>query len=257
MILTLGIKSSIYYPRRVLAQSFIQCFRILLLATVYSFVYQNIKIETPITVQMAVCSIAAYFCLLSIRFKNLFDAINDDIKLGNIEVMLNRPVNYLVYRIINQLGNDLFAFVVPVIFSFLLIPIIVGVPQIQLNILYVLGIIAVSLLGLLVVALLYAVIGFTAFWIEDARPVYWLVDKGVLLLGGSYLPIAFYPEWLKLFVYFTPFGSSMFVSHIFYPDFLEKLPMLLASQIFWIIVLIWLNSMVFKKAKTHLTINGG
>jgi ABC-type uncharacterized transport system permease subunit len=256
-IFLIALKSSVYFRSRIIAQGLMQVFRLAILAAAYSFVFQSVKVNSNITVQMAVWSIAAYFTILSIRFKNLFMDINDDVKMGNIEVLLNRPVNYLIYRIINQLGSDIFGVMIPLVFCFIFLPVYIGFPQIHADFLWFMAVAAVSILGLAVGALMYSVIGFAAFWIEDARPVYWILDKFVLLLGGSYLPIVFFPDWVKTLVYTTPFGASMYVSHVFYPDFMTRLPWLLLSQIIWIVLLGLFSAWVFSRARLRLVVNGG
>jgi len=254
---SIAFKASIFFRNRILAQALVQIFRITILMLVYSFVYSQVNVNSDVTLQVAVWSIAAYFCVLSIRFKNLFNDINYDIKSGNIEVILSRPLNYLGYRIVNQLGSDINSFLLPVVASFIILPIAIGFPQVTVTIPYLLGVLAVIILGLLVGALLYSLVGLAAFWLEDATPVYWIIDKGVLLLGGSYLPIAFYPEFMKLLVYYSPFGASMFVSHIFYSNFLNKLPFLLLAQIGWIVILLIVINIVYRRAYKQLTVNGG
>ncbi len=256
-IFKISAKASVFFQRRIIAQGILQAFRMGILAATYIFVYQSVKVNSNVTVQMAVWSIAAYFTLLSIRFKNLFDDINNDIKLGNIEVLLNRPVNYLYYRIVNQIGSDIFSLIIPILFCFTLLPLFLGFPQVQITPEYIVSALAVSLMGLAIGALMYAVIGFSAFWIEDGMVVYWILDKFVLLLGGAYLPIVFLPDWMQSLVYNTPFGASMFVSHIFYPDFMTRLPAMLVTQVIWIIILGLFNYWVFNKARSRLVVNGG
>jgi ABC-2 type transport system permease protein len=256
-IFTAAFKASVYFKNRILAQALIQVFRITILMLVYAFVYSKLDVSGPVTLQIAVWSIAAYFCVLSIRFKNLFYDINQDIKSGNIEVLLSRPVNYVAYRIINQIGGDISSFLLPVCATFVLLPIFIGFPGVTVTIPYLLSVVVIIILGLFVGSLLYTLVGFAAFWLEDATPVYWIIDKGVLLLGGSYLPVAFYPDFMKLLVYYSPFGASMFVSQIFYTDYLGKLPMLITSQLVWIVILLIVVRIVYKKAVKQLTINGG
>lgn len=256
-VFRIAFRASVFFKNKMLAQAFIQLFRITILMSVYSFVFKTLQVSGTITLQIAVWSIAAYFCLLSIRFRNLFNEINADITSGNIEVILSRPVNYLAYRIINQVGGDFSSFLIPVCGCFILLPPLIGFPELTITPLYIIGVIAVTVLGVIVGALMYSLVGFAAFWIEDATPVYWLVDKGVLLLGGSYLPVAFYPEFMQMLAQYSPFGASMFISHIFYSDFLEKLPILLLSQLFWIVILYIAVTLVFRKAVRRLNVNGG
>src|SRR5690606_30324810 len=67
-------------------------------------------------------------------------------------------------------------------------------------------------LGLLAVALLVVVgtgVGLTAFWLQDASPVYWVWQKLLFTLGGLILPLALYPDWLAALARWTPFAAAL------------------------------------------------
>lgn len=111
--------------------------------------------------------------------------------------------------------------------------------------------------GTLVSAMLYILIVLPALWIDDAQPLYWLVDKAILIFGGAYIPIALLPKSFQNFANLTPFGAPMFATQMFYPDFSERWFLLFAVQLFWIIVLLFSISIVFSKAQFKLSVNGG
>jgi ABC-type uncharacterized transport system permease subunit len=94
-------------------------------------------------------------------------------------------------------------------------------------------------------------------WIDDAAPFYWIIDKSILIFGGSYVPLALLPKTFQTFANLTPFGAPMFATQMFYPNFSEQWLSLFAVQIFWIGVLFLVISFVFSRAQLKLSINGG
>ena len=107
------------------------------------------------------------------------------------------------------------------------------------------------------IIIIYGIVGLFAFWIEEVAPIFWIVDKSVMVLGGSYLPVALFPNFLYKIAIYSPFGASMFVSQIVYDTWKVNWMGLVLIQIFWIIILgifmIWL----FKRAKDKVSVNGG
>jgi ABC-type uncharacterized transport system permease subunit len=105
--------------------------------------------------------------------------------------------------------------------------------------------------------LLYSLIGVLAFWIEDINPIYWLIDKAVMILGGSYLPIALFPPLMYKIALFSPFGASQFITHSVNESWKSSWYILILIQLFWIIIsgicLYWL----YNKAKKRISVNGG
>jgi tetratricopeptide (TPR) repeat protein len=54
------------------------------------------------------------------------------------------------------------------------------------------------------------VIGITAFWLQDASPVYWIWQKLMFVFGGLILPLDAYPEWLREIAAWTPFHALVY-----------------------------------------------
>ena len=79
---------------------------------------------------------------------------------------------------------------------------------------------------------------------DNSEPVYFLVSKLIMIFGGAWVPVAFFPKALQLFAEFSPFGGAMAVSFTMYPNFTERFPLLIFNIVFWIIVSIILVRVV-------------
>ena len=96
-----------------------------------------------------------------------------------------------------------------------------------------------------------------AFWVEDINPIFWIVDKFVMILGGSYLPIALFPRFMFNIAKYSPFGASMFVTHTVYDTWKTDWYVLCGIQLVWILMLGLFLYWLFNKAKKKVSVNGG
>ena len=84
-----------------------------------------------------------------------------------------------------------------------------------------------------------------------------MVDKTVMILGGSYLPIALFPAFMYKLALYSPFGASQFVTHTVHKTWQTTWYQLIGIQIFWIILSGIIVYFMFEKAKKKVSVNGG
>ncbi|MBI2888953.1 MAG: hypothetical protein HYY10_03465 [Candidatus Liptonbacteria bacterium] len=254
---TFSVKEVFYYPRKLQVTAIIVPFRILIMLVIYSYAFQYLGTTiNGIDAKIAVWSIAVYHILLFTQFRGIFKTINEEIRRGHLDTQLNKPYHYLIYKFWEQLGKGLPNFIVGVITVVPLLYMLTGgFPHISLF-----GFLSALVLiigGTLVSAAVYILIVLPALWIDDAVPLYWVVDKAILILGGSYIPLVLLPPPFQLFANLTPFGAPMFATQMFNPGFSSYWAGLLLTQIAWIGILLLLIYSVFSAARKRLSINGG
>ncbi len=257
-VFTLSLKESLYYPNRLLASVCIAAFRVVMMLLIYSYVFRYIgRTVNGIDAATAIWSIAIYHLLLYAQFRAVFKIINDEVRRGELEVQLNKPYAYLFYKFWEQLGRGIpnfivvAAVVVPLLLAFL-----GGAPE-AFSVLRFFAGVLLAVGGTIVSAALYMLIALPALWIDDAQPIYWIADKAVLILGGSYVPLALLPGVFHTLANFTPFGAPMFATQMFNPDFSSRWWQLALLQGFWIAVLGGAAIFLFEKARKKLSVNGG
>lgn len=96
----------------------------------------------------------------------------------------------------------------------------------------------------------------SAFWLLDARGVFavWGVVGGVL--SGLVIPLAWFPEWARTALAFTP-APSLFQTPI--DVFLERGEPVgaLAGQAFWAVLLLGIGRVVLHRGSRRLVVQGG
>ena len=124
-------------------------------------------------------------------------------------------------------------------------------------ILFIPSIIVTLFLGQILGLIIYSLIGLLAFFIEDVRPIYWIVDKLVMVLGGSYLPISMFPRFMKIIAFISPLGAINFASSTVYESFNDEYMVRIGLQVLWIIIFGIILKYLYKKSREKAMINGG
>ena len=248
----------LFYPGRLFVDTLAVVARCGVLLVLYSYVFQvNDGVIHSTTFQVVAWSIFFYFALSALRLRDISREIMKDVQSGNVEVLFSKPVSYLSYRMWWQVGSGLYPFIVILLFGSLILALTIGVPATMSLSIFAPTLFAVVLLGAMLLLCLYAIVGLLAFWIEDINPVFWVVDKTIMILGGSYLPVALFPDFMYAIALYSPFGASKFVTHTVYESWSAEWLFKLGLQAGWVFVMGLLVAVLFILAKRSVSVNGG
>ena len=186
----------------------------------------------------------------------IFIDISEDVKDGTIAYQLCRPYSYIGYWVSRAMGENLVKLVPMLLEGFILASLMVGVLPGYLAALPI-GLLAITG-GLLVGTLMKVVIGLLAFWFEEVMPFWWILQKLVFVIGGMFIPIDFYPDWLQGIAKATPFAfvaywpASTFVAFSW-----ERAWTTLAGLAIYTVVFAGLAAAIFRAAVRKLHVQGG
>jgi ABC-2 type transport system permease protein len=249
-------KSIAYFKSKLIIDSLATLFRVLVLILVYVNIYKIAPSAGNILpYKSALWSMGGYFFALAFSTRRLFSYLSQLIYTGDIEIYLTRPLNVIVFNAAKIIGENLIQTTITGVTIVAVLLFTVGAPE-NLSFALILWGIVVLALGLVVDFIIAAIIGLSAFWLENATPIYRIVDKFILILGGSYVPVAFFPEILKNISLYSPFGATRYIAYLFYPDFLDRPFLYVSLQLFWIIVLAVVMVSLYAKGQKHLSVNG-
>lgn len=251
-------QEAFFVPEKLAAAVFVLCLRLGLLFSIYRIAYTMSGREPQgIPFASAIWSIGAYFVLLSIMIRQIYKDISGDIQQGTIEVRLGKPYSYPLAVIAKRVGRGLPDVGISLLVTIGILGFMVGAPPVSFSPLWFIQVGLLVVGGLVLASLLYVLVGLSAFWLEDAEPVYWISDKFVMLLGGAYVPVLLFPAWLKGLAIWSPFGGYMFAAQAFHRSFSEMWLRLFCSQLLWITILSVVVTVVFRAARRRVSINGG
>ena len=201
-------------------------------------------------------SMFIYFCIMTLNLRSLDRLIMNEVKSGNVEVFMNKPINYLYFSFYKVIGQGLYSFIFISILGSIVMCFTVGIPNLNLSI-FIPTFIITFILGQILALILYGIIGVLAFFVQDNRPIHWIVDKFVMILGGSYLPVSMFPNFMKVIAFISPFGAINFATSTVYTSWNNEFIVRIVLQIVWIIILGILLAFIFNKAKKKINVNGG
>lgn len=257
-ILKTLIKDRMHYPGRLIVDTLSVIARFGVLIILYSYVFKiNGGLINNTTFVVTAWSMFFYFSFMILGLRSIAKFIMQDVKSGNVEVLFSKPISYIFYRFWWQIGLGLYSFIVITIVGGLALYLAIGFPSTFGTSIFIVTVPLVFLGGVILSLILYTIVGLLAFWIEDVNPVFWIVDKAVMILGGSYLPVALFPLLMYKIALYSPFGASQFLTHSVYESWQGNWCELISIQFFWIIILGFILYFVFKGAKKKVSVNGG
>jgi len=228
------------------------------LIILYSYVFKiNDGLIKNTTFVVTAWSMFFYFSFMILGLRNISKVIMHDVKTGNVEVLFSKPISYLFYRFWWQIGLGLYSFVVITIVGGLSLYLAIGFPSTFTSSIFLFTVPFIFLGGVILSLILYGIVGLLAFWIQDINPVFWIVDKAVMILGGSYLPVALFPLIMYKIALYSPFGASQFLTHSVYESWQSNWYELFSIQFLWIMILGFILYFMFKGAKKKVSVNGG
>ena len=98
-----------------------------------------------------------------------------------------------------------------------------------------------------------------AFWLVEIRGLMllWMITAG--LLCGLYLPVPWFPDWLRTIATWSPFPSMLqqpidiLAGRVVGADIATSL----AIQVFWVAALLGLGQVVLRAGRRRLEVQGG
>lgn len=241
---------------------FFQMFNHVVFMIFVFFLYKNIYLISPgisnrIPLSNAIWSMSMYFVVFWLGLRELQKTFRKDILSGDVEVYLLRPMHYVWQKVIQQLGAGILPFTFALTTSFIISFLLVGFPVINTGpIIFIVLIIIIFILSQILTAIIYIIAGLSAFWLQDSEPVYFIVSKLIMIFGGAWVPVAFFPHPLQVFAEYSPFGASLALSFSMYPNFSERFSFWVGINLFWIILLGILAYFLSKSAYKRLSVNG-
>ena len=181
--------------------------------------------------------------------------VSTSVKDGSIAYSLCRPYSLVGFLLASSVGEGLLAAAVNLLAGGTVAWLTAGPPPWLAS--WPFAALAVAAAWLINFSI-SALIGLSAFLVEEVSPFEWIHNKFVLVLGGLLLPVDFFPHWLRTislalpFAYVTYAPARIFVSH--HPS---QVLWLLAGQGVWLAVFACLLPLAYKLAVRRLTINGG
>jgi ABC-2 type transport system permease protein len=181
--------------------------------------------------------------------------MSENVKDGSIAYILNKPYDFLWYQFSTAMGETIFRALLNALFGGLTVWFLVGGPNHPEGFLIAIP----AILGAWVLHFcINAMIGLSAFVVEDVSAFTWIYQKLAFIFGGMLIPLDFYPQWLQVIAKAMPFASAIYApSRLFVTPSVALFINVMSLQLIWILVLSVILAVVYRRGLTQLTVNGG
>lgn len=181
-----------------------------------------------------------------------------EIKNGTVVARCIRPVSFLSQNVADMAGSLLVQgitnlFLVQFIFliwreSFLL-------PAFSALLLFI----PCTGLALLLRILLVDVFSLLCFYSTGHLGITWTRTALFDFFSGALIPVAMFPQWLKLISYMTPFPYMIQVpiALLLGQELPVSIPSMFLIQVFWVMIFLSLHCMLYRIARKNMVIAGG
>lgn len=182
--------------------------------------------------------------------------IEDDIKTGTVAYTLIRPLHFVWYQCSVYCGESFGHFVFNALVGTLVAVLLAGAPPLPWPFLP-----AVALVMLLAFLLQFFVkmsIALLAFFVEDTGPFFWVYSKILFTVGGLFVPLDMYPEWLRRIALALPFNFVLYQpARLFVAFDTGAFLSVVAAQVLWIALLMGLAFFIYGQGVKRINVNGG
>jgi ABC-2 type transport system permease protein len=194
---------------------------------------------------------------LLVGFKSgLVAEISEQVLDGSIASRMTKPYSLPIALLAEHAGTVLFGSIGALIF---MIPLglLFGGTQ-ALSVLGVVFALTAIVLSLVIDFGICLAIGLLAFWVEDAKPYYWIYSKMLFIFGGLFFPLVIFPGWLQKVALYLPTAFMVYYPARLLVDFNWPLAAtVLFGQLAWITIALGTAYFVYSRAMRKVSIHGG
>ena len=177
--------------------------------------------------------------LVSVAVRNfLTTSVSKDISEGRLSMFLVKPIPYLKYVFINELGRSFLSTVISVATQIVVILFFLDKVYINLDPSYLAVIVAMVILAFVIEFQISFIIGTISFWTDEVNGLQLTIERVKRFFSGGYFPLSLLPGALASTAILLPFGYSFFFPASLY---LKKMSLAdgvkgLVVQVIWIVL---------------------
>ncbi|HSW81108.1 MAG TPA: ABC-2 family transporter protein [Candidatus Saccharimonas sp.] len=245
-------------PKRLLSATIQNVCRVFLVVEIYRVAYA-VSGNHTLPFANAMWTIALCFAFfLNLGIRNMYIPVEIEIKSGTVETSLINPLDWRLVKFAQLLGKNSLEFLVQLIVVPIVLLLMIGPPNVaHLTPALVLLFGVLAVMSVVTAAALFMTVGLAAFWLNDAKSVFRIIDKMALICCGTFVPLALLPDVMQQIVRFTPFFIYAAPTRIFDPTAERALIPTIISGVIWTFGMLAICEFVWRRANKKMEVNGG
>lgn len=256
-IIRITIKNSVVYKLDALISTFGSFITLFVQIFLWKALYQTNRIDNVSLSEMVTYQI--FGIILSILYINtVASEVGNKVTDGSISMELIRPYNFAVSMFSKTIGNTISGFLIKGITVILFVIIFYNFRfKISLMNTIILGI--VIIFNVVIYWLMHYIIGLLHFVLINAGWFVRILGDTIRILGGSIIPLWFFPSGLKQVSLFLPFQllyqfpQSILINKVS----IQELIFNLTVEVSWVIILSLASFYLWQLGTKRLVIQGG
>lgn len=239
-IISLAWQKNFTYRFTVLSYRIGEIAEVLVLILMWTAIYANSgsAIKGFSLNEMITYVLIGNLCAVAVR-NFLSASVSKDINQGRLSMFLVKPIPYLKYVFINEIGRSFLSTILSVVTQLVVILFFLNKIVINTDPLYLAVIVVMIILAFIIEFQLSFLIGTIAFWTDEVDGLQLTIERVKRFFSGGYFPLSLLPVTLASFATILPFGYSFFVPASLYLkkiDIQQGLQGLLIQAV-WILIL--------------------
>ena len=183
-------------------------------------------------------------------------AVDQDVRTGQLAVHLIKPLSYPLYCLSNSIGERSVRFFLNLFVGLSVVLFFVGPIPLDAN--SFLFLLLALPMAFVLDFLINFLIGLGAFWLEDTTGLMLIYSRINMILGGMLIPIELFPDYMQPVLKALPFAGMVYgPARMFVKPDINELIALFANQAVSILVVALIVSCVYKVASRRIFANGG
>ena len=205
--------------------------------------------------------ITTYFLLGRIFSPNFYPgpAFSGMIKSGKLGPALLKPRSLCLDVYFRNIANMFTGMIPQALFMVFLLPFVGAFLTWDVNAFNSISMVIFFVVGTVSNFLIFSLMGYLAFWFEEAESVFWLFVVITNVLTGWFIPLAFFPSWSVPILEMLPFASWSYIPITIFLGLYDadRLVFLLIVHLLWVAILLVVNRFVWQKGIMRFTSVGG
>lgn len=184
-----------------------------------------------------------------------------EIKDGSIIMRLLHPVHFTVSYLFTEIGAKWLVFVsigLPFLLTITVLKLLSGEAFLQVVLISLVYIISL-IFSFLINFFFNICFGFSTFVFKNLWGSNLLKNSLVSFLSGILIPLTFFPKTITELLSFLPFSSLIYTPVMIIIGKYNVIQTIhaLLMQLFWLLIMIALSQLIWKRVQTYITIQGG
>ncbi len=248
-IISLAWQKNFTYRFTVFSYRIGEIAEVLVLILLWSSIYANsaTAVKGFTLNEMITYVLIGNLCSVAVR-TFLTATVATDIREGRLSMFLVKPISYLKYVFINELGRSFLSTVISITTQIIVIMFFLDKIYFNTDPAYIALILLMIFLAFIIEFQLSFLIGTIAFWTDEVNGLQLTIERVKRFFSGGYFPLSLLPASVVSIAVLLPFGYSFFYPASLY---LKKLDLKqgvkgILVQIAWILILSVVIRIVWK-----------